>query len=155
MFHPLIIGILTVNTSITIIYWTFILGDAYYKWMVEPEDKPKKVVDGSTPEKSYDVQLGDIRVPGVKQTPSSAFFLTRHKQRLAETSHHTQHSFHRPSVTGRLCVCITMTHEFYWGMHPVSWFILFANVAITIIEWQFLVSQFVKLSKREEKVSNS
>lgn len=44
MLHPLIIGILTVNTSLTIIYWTFILGDAYFKWMAEPEDKPKKVV---------------------------------------------------------------------------------------------------------------
>lgn len=47
-----------------------------------------------------------------------------------------------------------MAHTFYWGMHPVSWFILFANVAITIIEWQFLVSQFIKLSKKEEKESN-
>lgn len=44
MFHPLIIGIVTVNTSLTIIYWSFILGDAYYKWMMEPEDKPKKDV---------------------------------------------------------------------------------------------------------------
>ena len=44
MLHPLIIGILTVNTSLTVIYWTFILGDAYYKWVLEPEDKPKKVV---------------------------------------------------------------------------------------------------------------
>lgn len=44
MFHPLIIGILTVNTSLTIIYWTFILGDAYYKWLMEAEDKPKKDV---------------------------------------------------------------------------------------------------------------
>lgn len=44
MFHPLIIGIVTVNTSLTVIYWTFILGDAYYKWLMEPEDKPKKVV---------------------------------------------------------------------------------------------------------------
>lgn len=50
---------------------------------------------------------------------------------------------------------IAMTHVFYWGMHPVSWFILFANVAITLIEWQFLISQFVQLSKQEEKESNS
>lgn len=44
MLHPLIIGIMTVNTSLTVIYWTFILGDAYIKWLSEPEDKPKKVV---------------------------------------------------------------------------------------------------------------
>lgn len=44
MMHPLIIGIMTVNTSLTVVYWTFILGDAYYKWMMEPEDKPKKIV---------------------------------------------------------------------------------------------------------------
>lgn len=44
MWHPLIIGIMTVNTSLTVIYWTFILSDAYLKWLVEPEDKPKKVV---------------------------------------------------------------------------------------------------------------
>lgn len=44
MLHPLIIGIVTVNTSLTIIYWTFLLGDAYFKWLMEPEDKPKKVV---------------------------------------------------------------------------------------------------------------
>lgn len=49
----------------------------------------------------------------------------------------------------------TMTLVFYWGLHPVSWFILFANVTITIIEWQFLISQFVQLSKQEEKVSNA
>lgn len=44
MWHPLIIGIMTVNTSLTVLYWSFILGDAYLKWMVEPEDKPQKVV---------------------------------------------------------------------------------------------------------------
>lgn len=44
MFHPLIIAIVTVNTSLTIVYWSFILGDAYYKWMMEPADKPKKDV---------------------------------------------------------------------------------------------------------------
>lgn len=44
MLHPLIIGIVTVNTSLTIIYWSFLLGDAYFKWLMEPEDKPKKVV---------------------------------------------------------------------------------------------------------------
>lgn len=48
-----------------------------------------------------------------------------------------------------------MEHVFYWGMHPVSWFILFANVTITIIEWQFLISRFVQLSKQEEKESNA
>lgn len=44
MLHPLIIGIMTVNTSLTVVYWAFILGDAYMKWLVEPEDKPQKVV---------------------------------------------------------------------------------------------------------------
>lgn len=43
-----------------------------------------------------------------------------------------------------------MTHVFYYGLHPVSWFILFANVAIALIEWQFLVSQFIKVSKAPE-----
>lgn len=38
-----------------------------------------------------------------------------------------------------------MTHVFYYGLHPVSWFIIFASIAITIIEWQFLVSQFCKV----------
>lgn len=44
MLHPLIIGIMTVNTSLTVIYWTFLLGDVYFKWLAEPEDKPKAVV---------------------------------------------------------------------------------------------------------------
>lgn len=44
MLHPLIIGIMAVNTTLTVIYWTFLLGDVYFKWMMEPEDKPKKVV---------------------------------------------------------------------------------------------------------------
>lgn len=44
MLHPLIIAIVTVNTSLTVAYWTFLLGDAYFKWLAEPEDKPKKVV---------------------------------------------------------------------------------------------------------------
>jgi len=35
---------MTVNTSVTVIYWAFLMGDAYLKWMVEPEDKPKKLV---------------------------------------------------------------------------------------------------------------
>lgn len=44
MLHPLIIGIMTVNTSLTVVYWAFILGDAYFKWLSEPEDKPQQVV---------------------------------------------------------------------------------------------------------------
>lgn len=44
MINPLIIGIMTVNTSLTVFYWAFILGEAYMKWLVEPEDKPKKIV---------------------------------------------------------------------------------------------------------------
>lgn len=44
MLHPLIIGIVTVNTSLTVVYWTFLLSDAYFKWQSEPEDKPQKVV---------------------------------------------------------------------------------------------------------------
>lgn len=48
-----------------------------------------------------------------------------------------------------------MTHDFYYGLHPVSWFILFANVAIALIEWQFLVSQFIKVSKAPEKESKA
>lgn len=47
-----------------------------------------------------------------------------------------------------------MAHTFYYGMHPVSWFILFANITFTIIEWQFLISQFIKLSKKEDKESD-
>lgn len=41
MLHPLVIGIVTVNTSLTIVYWVFILSDAFSKWMQEQEDKPK------------------------------------------------------------------------------------------------------------------
>lgn len=41
-----------------------------------------------------------------------------------------------------------MAHVFYYGMHPVSWFILFANVAITLIEWKFLITQYIHLSKQ-------
>lgn len=48
-----------------------------------------------------------------------------------------------------------MTHVFYCGLHPVSWFILFANVAITLIEWQFLVSQFIKVTKAQENESKA
>lgn len=44
MLHPLIIGIVTANTSLTVFYWIFILGDAYFRWLDEPEDKPQKVV---------------------------------------------------------------------------------------------------------------
>lgn len=44
MIHPLIMGIMTVNVSMTVFYWIFILGDAYLRWMAEPEDKPKKIV---------------------------------------------------------------------------------------------------------------
>lgn len=48
-----------------------------------------------------------------------------------------------------------MTHNFYWGLHPVSWFILFANVAIAIIEWQFLITQFMRTQKVSEDESKS
>lgn len=44
MMHPLVIGIVAVNTSLTIIYWAFMLSDAYFRWLTEPEDKPKKLV---------------------------------------------------------------------------------------------------------------
>lgn len=44
-----------------------------------------------------------------------------------------------------------MTHVFYYGLHPVSWFILFANVAVAIFEWQFLMSQFFKLAKKNNE----
>lgn len=42
-----------------------------------------------------------------------------------------------------------MAHIFYFGLHPVSWFIIFMNVGITIFEWRFLVSRFFAL--RAEK----
>lgn len=44
MLHPLIIGIITVNTSLTVVFWAFVLSDAYYNWLSDPEDKPKKLV---------------------------------------------------------------------------------------------------------------
>ncbi|KAA8587287.1 hypothetical protein FQN60_016149 [Etheostoma spectabile] len=44
MLHPLIIAIFTVNTSLTVIYWAWVLSDAYYKMLSEPEDKPKKAI---------------------------------------------------------------------------------------------------------------
>lgn len=46
-----------------------------------------------------------------------------------------------------------MTFTFYYGLHPISWFILIANVVITVVEWQFLVSQFIKLQKEENERS--
>lgn len=47
-----------------------------------------------------------------------------------------------------------MTHHvFYYGMHPVSWFILFANVSFAIIEWAFVISQFIKLNAQGESES--
>ncbi|KAA8577559.1 hypothetical protein FQN60_002457 [Etheostoma spectabile] len=42
MLHPLIIAIFTVNTSLTVIYWAWVLSDAYYKMLSEPEDNPRK-----------------------------------------------------------------------------------------------------------------
>lgn len=62
----------------------------------------------------------------------------------------------RPLVLSDLPVVslpLLMAPVFYYGMHPVSWFILFANITITIIEWQFLTRQFFKnlqLQKEEE-----
>lgn len=47
-----------------------------------------------------------------------------------------------------------MTHVFYYGLHPVSWFILIANVAITLMEWKFLITRFSQLS-REPKENES
>lgn len=44
MMHPLILGIIVVNTSLTVVFWVFILGDSYMKWQTDPEDKPKKIV---------------------------------------------------------------------------------------------------------------
>ncbi|TNN67839.1 hypothetical protein EYF80_021993 [Liparis tanakae] len=46
MIHPLIIGIVTVNTSITIVFWAFILSDAYSKWLTAQDDVPKKLASG-------------------------------------------------------------------------------------------------------------
>lgn len=39
MLHPIMIGIVALNTSITIIYWAFILIEAFHK---KVEDEPKK-----------------------------------------------------------------------------------------------------------------
>lgn len=44
-----------------------------------------------------------------------------------------------------------MTHVFYYGLHPVSWFILLANIAVTVYEWQFLITQYIKLSKTKKE----
>ena len=44
MLHPLMIGIVTVNTSMTVIYWAFLFGDFYLRWMAEADDKPKDTV---------------------------------------------------------------------------------------------------------------
>lgn len=41
-----------------------------------------------------------------------------------------------------------MAHVFYYGMHPVSWFILFASLAVTVMEWKFLITQYIHLSKQ-------
>lgn len=39
MLHPIMIGIVTVNTSLTIIYWVFILTEVFQK---KVQDEPKK-----------------------------------------------------------------------------------------------------------------
>ena len=44
MLHPLMIGIVTVNTSMTVFYWAFLFGDFYLRWLTEAEDKPKDIV---------------------------------------------------------------------------------------------------------------
>ncbi|KAF6729003.1 hypothetical protein FQA47_011621 [Oryzias melastigma] len=100
---------MSVNTSLTVVYWGFILGDAYYKWLLEPEDKPKKV------------------------------------------PHSEGHIHFTPLVFLDLRLFLFMEHVFYYGLHPVSWFILIANVAVTTIEWQFLIRQFYKLSTGKEE----
>lgn len=38
--HPIMIGIVVVNTSITVIYWIFILTEAFHR-KIDEEDKPK------------------------------------------------------------------------------------------------------------------
>lgn len=35
-----------------------------------------------------------------------------------------------------------MPHTFYYGLHPVSWFILIFNVGVTLIEWHWLFFQY-------------
>ena len=32
-------------------------------------------------------------------------------------------------------------HTFYWGMHPVSWFILIVNVSLGVFEWSYIIYQ--------------
>lgn len=44
-----------------------------------------------------------------------------------------------------------MTHVFYWGLHPVSWFILIMNVAIGIMEWKFVASRMAQINTNEEE----
>lgn len=39
MLHPFMIGIVTINTSITIAYWIFILTEAFHK---KVDDEPEK-----------------------------------------------------------------------------------------------------------------
>ena len=30
-------------------------------------------------------------------------------------------------------------HTFYWGIHPVSWFILIVNVSLGVFEWTYII----------------
>lgn len=239
MIHPLIIAIMSVNTSLTVVYWGFILGDAYYKWLLEPEDKPKKVVTpawgsrhGSAwmsdwmwlfllrTSKSASVCSAFCRVnflhfnllPGdyffalngsEEDTPltgnhflwillvclkinyrivvfSSATLIKlhllhyhvltqwkagdssvcssnpaedypKHVAVLPSQPHSEGHIHFTPLVFLDLRLFLFMEHVFYYGLHPVSWFILIANVAVTTIEWQFLIRQFYKLSTGKEE----
>ncbi|KAL4634773.1 hypothetical protein GN956_G13885 [Arapaima gigas] len=48
MLHPIMIGIVTVNTTMTILYWAFILNDVFGKKLRCP-DQPAGFVLGTTP----------------------------------------------------------------------------------------------------------
>ena len=42
-------------------------------------------------------------------------------------------------------------HTFYWGFHPVSWFILIVNVSLGIFEWSYIIyNRFFRVDTVEE-----
>ncbi|CAL8345510.1 unnamed protein product [Merluccius merluccius] len=44
-------------------------------------------------------------------------------------------------------------HTFYFGIHPVSWFILISNISIGFTEWYYLLTNFWRLKEKKKEES--
>ncbi|CAL8345514.1 unnamed protein product [Merluccius merluccius] len=109
MLHPLMIGIVTVNTSMTVIYWAFLFGDIYIRWLDTADDKPKDIYSMDSIAIVYSEPVQPVQ-------PAE--------------------------------------HTFYFGIHPLSWFILITNVTIGVLEWYYILSRkFCKPKEKKEEES--